>query len=76
MKGGIVMMLNAIARAKSENTPLSGDVLLTLVCDEENGGSEGARYLVEDHADLFRDVRYALGEFGGFSYHIGESRFT
>ena len=54
MKGGIVMMLNAIARAKSENTPLSGDVLLTLVCDEENGGSEGASYLVEDHADLFR----------------------
>ena len=75
MKGGIVMMLNAIARAKAENAPLPGDVLLTLVCDEENGGSEGARYLVEDHADLFRDVRYALGEFGGFSYHIGESRF-
>ena len=75
MKGGIVMMLNAIARAKAENLPLPGDVLLTLVCDEENGGNEGAKYLVEDHADLFKGVRYALGEFGGFSYHIGESRF-
>ena len=75
MKGGIVMMLNAIARAKAENIPLPGDVLLTLVCDEENGGNEGAKYLVEDHADLFKGVRYALGEFGGFSYHIGESRF-
>ncbi len=75
MKGGIVMMLNAIARAKSENIPLPGDVLLALVCDEENGGGEGAGYLVENHADLFKGVRYALGEFGGFSYHIGGSRF-
>ena len=75
MKGGIVMMLNAIARAKAENVPLPGDVLLALVCDEENGGDEGARYLVENHADLFKGVRYALGEFGGFSYHIGRSRF-
>ena len=75
MKGGIVMMLNALARAKAENIPLPGDVLLALVCDEENGGDEGAGYLVENHADLFRGVRYALGEFGGFSYHIGGSRF-
>ena len=75
MKGGIVMMLNAIARAKAENVPLPGDVLLALVCDEENGGDAGARYLVENHADLFKGVRYALGEFGGFSYHIGKSRF-
>ena len=75
MKGGIVMMLNAIARAKAEDIPLPGDVLLALVCDEENGGDEGARYLVENHADVFKGVRYALGEFGGFSYHIGKSRF-
>ena len=75
MKGGIVMMLNALARAKAENIPLPGDVLLALVCDEENGGDEGARYLVENHGELFKGVRYALGEFGGFSYHIGKSRF-
>jgi acetylornithine deacetylase/succinyl-diaminopimelate desuccinylase-like protein len=30
---------------------------------------------VEEHADLFADVRYAIGEFGGFTLTIGKKRF-
>ncbi|HEY3343238.1 MAG TPA: M20/M25/M40 family metallo-hydrolase, partial [Anaerolineae bacterium] len=30
----------------------------------------GAKFLVENHADLFKDIRYALGEFGGFTLHL------
>ncbi|MFQ6027844.1 MAG: M20/M25/M40 family metallo-hydrolase [Dehalococcoidia bacterium] len=75
MKGGIVMMLTALLRAKQENLPLPGDVILALVSDEEAGGDYGARFLVEQHPDLFADVRYAIGEFGGFSFHIGGKRF-
>lgn len=75
MKGGVAMMLAAFARAKAEGANLAGDVLLTILSDEEVGGEYGARYLVEQHAHLFEGVRYALGEFGGFTMYIGGKRF-
>lgn len=75
MKGGVAMMLAAFLRAKAENLTLPGDVVLAIVVDEEAGGDYGAKYLVENHAALFEGTRYALGEFGGFSLHIGCQRF-
>jgi acetylornithine deacetylase/succinyl-diaminopimelate desuccinylase-like protein len=30
---------------------------------------------VNEHKDLFADVRYALGEFGGFTFNVGGRRF-
>src|SRR5260370_41984373 len=71
MKGGVAMMLAALLRAKAENLHLAGDVILTVVSDEEDGGDYGAKYLVENHADLFKNVRFALGEFGGSTTYIG-----
>ena len=75
MKGGVAMMLAAVLRARAEGLTPPGDVLLAILSDEEDGGDYGARYLVEEHADRFAGVRYALGEFGGFSLHIGGRRF-
>jgi len=75
MKGGVAMMLAALMRAKAEGLSTAGDVVLAVVSDEEVGSVDGARYLIEDHADLFKGVRYALGEFGGFSMHIGGRKF-
>ena len=75
MKGGIAMMLAAFLRAKAENLPLPGDVILALVSDEEAGGVFGARFLVEEHSHLFQGVRYAIGEFGGFSMEMSGRRF-
>lgn len=75
MKGGLSMMLTAFLRAKDEGIQLPGDVILAVVSDEEAGGVFGARFLVEEHPDLFHGVRYALGEFGGFSMHFGSQRF-
>lgn len=71
MKGGVAMMLCSLLQAKAEGIEFPGDVVLALLSDEEAGGIEGAQYLVEHHADLFQDIRYALGEFGGFSVYIG-----
>ena len=71
MKGGIAMMMAAIMRARATGLAPPGDVILSLVSDEESGGVDGARYLVENHAHLFEGVRFAIGEFGGFSTHIG-----
>ena len=75
MKGGLAMMLAAFLRAKVEGLKLPGDVVLVVVSDEEAGGNFGAKYLVEHHADLFDGIRYAIGEFGGFSLVIGKRRF-
>jgi acetylornithine deacetylase/succinyl-diaminopimelate desuccinylase-like protein len=75
MKSGVAIFLAACLRAHQENAALPGDVLLVLLSDEEFGGDYGARYLVENHPDLFSGIRYALGEFGGFSFEFGGLRF-
>jgi acetylornithine deacetylase/succinyl-diaminopimelate desuccinylase-like protein len=75
MKSGIAMMLSAAMRAAAENLIPAGDIVLVLLCDEEAGSEYGARYLLENHADRFSGIRYALGEFGGFTMHIGPKRF-
>lgn len=75
MKGGLAQLLAAFLRARAEGTPLAGDVVLALVVDEEAGGCLGVRYLVEERPELFEDVRYAIGEFGGFALPIAGRRF-
>lgn len=75
MKGGVAMILGAVLRARAEGVQLPGDVVLAIVCDEERLGDYGAGFLVSTHAELFSGIRYALGEFGGFSILIGKRRF-
>ncbi|MGD9044445.1 MAG: M20/M25/M40 family metallo-hydrolase [Desulfobacterales bacterium] len=75
MKSGVVMMLSAVMRAKTENLIPAADIIVAILCDEEGGGDYGAKYVVEKHAEQFSNTRYALGEFGGFSQHIGRKRF-
>ncbi|WP_174734698.1 M20/M25/M40 family metallo-hydrolase [Mesobacillus harenae] len=75
MKGCVAMMIAAFLKAKTEKTQLPGDVLLVILSDEEHGGSYGAKFLVEEHPQLFEGVKYALGEFGGFSMELDKKRF-
>jgi acetylornithine deacetylase/succinyl-diaminopimelate desuccinylase-like protein len=75
MKGGVTMMLAALLRAKAENLKLPGDIILAIVCDEEAFGDYGAKFLVENHPEEFDNVRYAIGEFGGFTMFVGNRRF-
>jgi len=75
MKGGVAMLLNAFLRAKIDRLALPGDVILALVSDEEAGSEYGAKFLVEEHPGLFKDVRYAIGEFGGFTFAIAGKIF-
>jgi acetylornithine deacetylase/succinyl-diaminopimelate desuccinylase-like protein len=49
--------------------------LFVALSDEERGSKVGARYLVERHAHLFDGVRYAVGEFGGYTMHLAGQRF-
>jgi acetylornithine deacetylase/succinyl-diaminopimelate desuccinylase-like protein len=75
MKGGVAMMLAAFMRAAAAPTPPPGDVLMCVLADEEAGSDLGASFLVHEHPDLFAGVRYALGEFGGFTMTAAGRRF-
>jgi acetylornithine deacetylase/succinyl-diaminopimelate desuccinylase-like protein len=75
MKGGVAMMVAALLRAQAENLRPPGDIILAVVSDEEAGGDFGAKFLVEVHPEEFQGVRYAIGEFGGFTLFVGKYRF-
>lgn len=76
MKSGVAMLLAAFLKAKAEKATLPGDVIFCAVADEEAGGDYGSRFLVNEHADLFKDVKYAFGEFGGFNMSMGGKRMV
>ncbi len=75
MKSGVAMMLAAVLRANAEGLSPAGDVVLTILSDEEAGGVYGARYVVDEHPEHFEGIRYALGEFGGASFYIAGNTF-
>jgi acetylornithine deacetylase/succinyl-diaminopimelate desuccinylase-like protein len=76
MKAGAAMMVTALLRGQAEGRTPPGDVVLALVADEEGGGDHGARFLVEQHPELFSGVRYAIGEFGGFTQDFAGTRLA
>jgi acetylornithine deacetylase/succinyl-diaminopimelate desuccinylase-like protein len=75
MKGGVTMMVAACLRAHAEGLQPAGDVVLTIMADEEAGSDYGARFLVEEHPEQFSGVRYAIGEGGGGSQTILGRRY-
>lgn len=75
MKGAVAMMVSAFMRARIEKTELPGDVILCILSDEEVLGEYGARFMTENHKELFKGVKYALGEFGGFTLYIKGKKF-
>jgi acetylornithine deacetylase/succinyl-diaminopimelate desuccinylase-like protein len=46
------------------------DIVLAFLADEEAGGTWGARWLVDNHPELFEGVTEGIGEVGGFSYTL------
>lgn len=75
MKSGVAMMLAALLRARLDNVQLPGDLLFCALADEEDLGDYGAGFLVDQHPEQFENVRYAIGEFGGFSLEMAGRRF-
>ncbi|PWJ53136.1 Acetylornithine deacetylase/Succinyl-diaminopimelate desuccinylase [Quadrisphaera granulorum] len=65
-------MLLAVVRdrvRRGERPPR--DLVLAFMADEEAGGVQGARWLVDHHPGLFEGVTAAVSEVGGFSTTIG-----
>jgi acetylornithine deacetylase/succinyl-diaminopimelate desuccinylase-like protein len=74
MKDMDAMMLAVVRQRLRENRKPARDVVLAFTADEEAGGNWGAKFLVEQHADLFEGVTEAIGEVGGFSVSVGDQR--
>jgi acetylornithine deacetylase/succinyl-diaminopimelate desuccinylase-like protein len=75
MKGAVAMMVAALLRAKAEGLVPRREIILAAVADEEHGSEYGARFLVQQHPELFAGVKHALGEFGGFNLTMSGVRF-
>lgn len=78
MKGAVAMMISAFIKAKTEDIDLPGDIVLCVLSDEEELGEFGARFMVEEqagHSECFKGVKYALGEFGGFTLYAAGKKF-
>ncbi|MYR41379.1 M20/M25/M40 family metallo-hydrolase, partial [Streptomyces sp. SID5910] len=50
------------------------EIVLAFLADEEAGGKFGAHWLVEHRPELFAGVTEAIGEGGGFSYALDDTR--
>jgi acetylornithine deacetylase/succinyl-diaminopimelate desuccinylase-like protein len=74
MKDMDAMMLAVVRQRLREGRRPARDIVLAFPADEEAGGTWGARYLVDNHRDLFEGVTEAIGEVGGASVTIGGQR--
>jgi acetylornithine deacetylase/succinyl-diaminopimelate desuccinylase-like protein len=74
MKDMDAMILAVIRQRLREGRRPPRDVVLAFPADEEAGGVWGARWLTDNHRDLFDGVTEAIGEVGGFSATIGGQR--
>ncbi len=75
MKSGVTMMTCAVLRAAAEGRRAAGDIVLTIMSDEEAGSDFGARFLTEEHPEQFAGAAYAIGEGGGSAQYIGDRRY-
>ena len=75
MKGAIAMMVASLIGLKMENITPRGDIILAVLSDEETFGRHGAGFIVEKHSALLKGVKYAIGEFGAFTMHVGGKKF-
>jgi acetylornithine deacetylase/succinyl-diaminopimelate desuccinylase-like protein len=70
MKDMDAMILAVIRQRLRQGRRPPRDLVLAFLADEEAGGSWGARWLVDNHPDLFAGCTEAIGEVGGFSYTL------
>ncbi|HXW46481.1 MAG TPA: M20/M25/M40 family metallo-hydrolase [Streptosporangiaceae bacterium] len=69
MKNAVAVLI-ALARewSRSGRRP-QRDLVLAFTADEEDTAAYGAKWLVDEHADLFAGCTEAIGESGGFTFH-------
>ncbi len=74
MKAKCAMDLLLMGALKRSGVTPRRDLILAAVADEEAGSEYGAKFLVERHPELVR-AGFVLNEVGGFTVHLGSTRF-
>jgi len=71
----MVAMTVALARAyRRTGFVPPRDLIFSFMADEEAGGYYGARWLVDNHPELFAGATEAISEVGGFSVSLDDTR--
>lgn len=70
MKDMVAMTLATVRDYARSATRPPRDLVVAFVADEEAGGKLGARFLVDEHPDLFDGCTEGISEVGGFSYTV------
>ena len=73
MKDMVAMVL-AVLRARLSDGWRPAEIVIALLADEEKGGLDGAKWLVDEHPDIFEGCTESIGEAGGFSHEISAGR--
>ncbi|MET9351855.1 M20/M25/M40 family metallo-hydrolase [Streptomyces sp. NPDC006617] len=74
MKDTVAVMLATARHFARTGTRPAREIVLAFLADEEAGGKYGAHWLVEHRPELFAGVTEAIGEGGGFSYALDDTR--
>ncbi len=74
MKDMDAMMLSSVAELIRAGEKPRRDVILVFFADEENGGTYGSVWMVENHPEVFAGARTAVSEVGGYSIDIDGTR--
>jgi acetylornithine deacetylase/succinyl-diaminopimelate desuccinylase-like protein len=72
MKDMVAMALTALRANLANGWQPARDIVIALLADEEQGGREGAGWLVDTHPELFEGCTESIGEAGGFSHETGD----
>ncbi|MEV6695052.1 M20/M25/M40 family metallo-hydrolase [Micromonospora sp. NPDC051196] len=74
MKDFDAMVLAVVRHWQRTGVRPPRDIVLAYTADEEAGSDYGAHFLTTRHRELFDGCTEAIGEVGGFSYTVDESR--
>jgi acetylornithine deacetylase/succinyl-diaminopimelate desuccinylase-like protein len=74
-KGPGVIELMAMLALKRSGVLLNRDIVFLATCDEEQGGKNGAGWVITHQANLLRDAGYLLNQGGSISHAANGERF-
>jgi acetylornithine deacetylase/succinyl-diaminopimelate desuccinylase-like protein len=70
MKNAVAVLVALARKWSRSGDGTHRDVVMAFTADEEDTAEYGARWLVDKHAALFEGCTEAIGESGGFTFHV------